>query len=444
MNIRKVLILIWVLVLTGTSACSVFPGQEIEEGPIEGSGFVSARKVEVASELGGKVLAVLVEEGEQVRKGDLLLRLDDDLYQAQLQEASAAVEAAEVAVESARSQLENARLQADLTLQEARRQEQPARSMAWMDGTPDEFTLPVWYYAKAESLTAAQNEVDEARENLDKAQVALEKVLGEVNREDVRAAEEDIARTRMTYEIAQETLAQAQSANDERLEEKAQEQVDSAQADLERAQLAYDQLLSSTDRDEVLDARARVSLARARYDNALDALQAFQTGEEALQVEAAEAGVVQAEVGVRQAEANLKRARAAVKVLETQIQKTEIHAPAPGVVLARNLEEGEVIGAGSPLLVVGQLDPVELVIYVPEDRYGQISIGQEVEVRVDSFPEEVFTGSVIAIADEAEFTPRNVQTVDGRKSTVYAVTILVPNPAGKLKPGMPADARLEE
>jgi HlyD family secretion protein len=65
-----------------------------------------------------------------------------------------------------------------------------------------------------------------------------------------------------------------------------------------------------------------------------------------------------------------------------------------------------------------------------------------VTITADSFPGESFDGQVIRIADEAEFTPRNVQTVEGRFTTVYAVEILAPNPDHKLKPGMPADVMI--
>ena len=151
----------------------------------------------------------------------------------------------------------------------------------------------------------------------------------------------------------------------------------------------------------------------------------------------------QAETGVTQAEAGLDQAEAAIQTLEVQLAKTEVFAPASGVILARNLEVGEVVGAGSSGLVIGELDEVELTVYIPEDRYGHVQLGQDAAIKVDSFPGEIFEGTVIRIADEAEFTPRNVQTVDGRKSTVYAVVIRVPNPEWKLKPGMPADAVID-
>jgi len=85
---------------------------------------------------------------------------------------------------------------------------------------------------------------------------------------------------------------------------------------------------------------------------------------------------------------------------------------------------------------------VTLTIYVPEDRLGQVLIGQEVEVRVDSFPERQFIGTIVAIAHEAEFTPRNVQTQEERVNMVFAVDVSIPNPDHALKPGMPADAAI--
>jgi HlyD family secretion protein len=85
------------------------------------------------------------------------------------------------------------------------------------------------------------------------------------------------------------------------------------------------------------------------------------------------------------------------------------------------------------------LNNLTITVYVPEDRYGEITLGQTAEVTVDSFPDEVFIATVIHISDKAEFTPRNVQTVEGRSSTVYAIKLKVENADGKLKIGMPAD-----
>jgi HlyD family secretion protein len=108
----------------------------------------------------------------------------------------------------------------------------------------------------------------------------------------------------------------------------------------------------------------------------------------------------------------------------------------------RSINVGETASAGATLMTVANLDEVKLTVYIPENRYGRIRLGQEVHVRVDSFPGETFEGQVIYISSQAEFTPRNVQTKEERVNTVFAVKILIPNPEHDLKPGMPADATI--
>lgn len=426
------------------SSCEVFSGEDADHGSIHGSGHIAARKVNVSPELGGKVVEIKAQEGQPVQEGDLLIRLDDQIYQAQYQQALAAVGVAEAAVETANAQLQAAKVNYELAIQAARMQEQPRRSTAWQIPQPEAFDLPVWYYEKDESITAAQAEVDLAEADLETELVNLKRELAEASNADLIAAETRLAEAQATYVIARQTLEQAQTAQDnEKLEEIAQEQVDAALSELEAAQLDYDRMLSSAAYEDVLDARGRVAVARTRADNANDYLDQLHTGEDSLQIEAARKSVDQGEAGVSQAEAALAQAKAALQVLEVQIAKTLVYAPASGVILARNLEVGEVVGAGSTGLVIASLDEVELTVYIPEDRYGQVQLGQKAQITVDSFPGEIFEGTVVRIADEAEFTPRNVQTVDGRKSTVYAVVIQVPNPEWKLKPGMPADAIIQ-
>jgi multidrug resistance efflux pump len=120
-----------------------------------------------------------------------------------------------------------------------------------------------------------------------------------------------------------------------------------------------------------------------------------------------------------------------------------IRAPISGVVLDRLVEPGEVVAAGASILIVTNLDDLTLTVYVPEDRYGQINLGQKYQVTVDSFPNLTFTGVVSHIADQAEFTPRNVQTIDSRKNTVFAIKLKLAPSGGKLKPGMPADVHFQ-
>ena len=126
-------------------------------------------------------------------------------------------------------------------------------------------------------------------------------------------------------------------------------------------------------------------------------------------------------------------------LLNAQLGKLEVKAPQDGVILTRNIEPGEFVQQGAAALSMANIASLTITVYVPEDRYGQIHLGQNASVSVDSFPGTQFSAQVSNISDQAEFTPRNVQTVEGRSSTVYAVKLKVVDPQGKLKPGMPAD-----
>jgi len=114
-------------------------------------------------------------------------------------------------------------------------------------------------------------------------------------------------------------------------------------------------------------------------------------------------------------------------------------APVDGVILSRAVEPGEVALTGGALLVVGDLRNLTVTVYLPEDEYGTVKVGEAARVTVDSFPGRAFSGTVQRIADKGEYTPRNVQTPAGRRAVVFAVKVAVENTGGELKPGMPAD-----
>ena len=210
-----------------------------------------------------------------------------------------------------------------------------------------------------------------------------------------------------------------------------------AEDELNAAEEAYFDLLNTEAEDDVQDARGKVVVAQQRYDVAYTHLLALQTGEESAAVTSEQNALGQTQSALDQAKANLA-------LLDTQIAKLTIYAPASGTVLTRNVEPGEFVQPGATALTLADLSELKITVYVPEDRYGEISLGQQAEISVDSFPNETFSATVVYIANSAEYTPRNVQTVEGRSSTVYAVKLKVDDPAGKLKPGMPADVKFNE
>ena len=122
-----------------------------------------------------------------------------------------------------------------------------------------------------------------------------------------------------------------------------------------------------------------------------------------------------------------------------QLKKVSIASPIDGVVLVRSIEPGEVAAPGAPLFQVGRLNQLEITVYLPEEKFALVKPGDKASVHVDAYPDRTFTATVLRIADQAEFTPRNVQTVEGRKDTVFAVRLQIDNTDLALKPGMPAD-----
>jgi HlyD family secretion protein len=225
----------------------------------------------------------------------------------------------------------------------------------------------------------------------------------------------------------------------------AQANVDAAQVTVDDLQDAYDDL-SKSEKDSPPGREVKLRLDTAEVNLRIAQAQQRQT----------QAGARQEEVDAAQAQADAARAQqeslagqidaarsqvaaaqAQVAAIDSQVAQLTVTSPIDGVVLSRSVEPGEYAAPGGTLLVIGSLGSLTITVYVPEDRLGEVQLGQSAQVSIDSG--QSFTGTVTHIADQAEFTPRNVQTVEGRKSTVFAVELSISNPDGTLKPGMPAD-----
>lgn len=430
------------LLAVSASACSVFdttPDRTI----ITASGTISADLVDVSPEISGKVLEIMVSEGQYVETGELLFRMDDEILVAQKQQAQAGLNLALASVKAAEEQLKAAELQVQRAEQGARLlalQNGQVLAATWAEDTPTDFQQPYWYYQKSEGLNAAQYEVDEARSRVETERANLEEVQSKASSENFLSLEQNLANTRARFLVAELTLQQSKQARESGiLQDMAQKEYDSALADLETYQRKYDQELTSAAAEEVLEARAKLAVATARLENAQTQLDLLQYGEDSLDVQSARAAVNSAAAQLEQAQAGVEQAQAALALLDIQLSKSSVNAASAGTILVNNLQEGELAGAGSIAMTIGKLEEVSLVVYVPEDAYGRVQLNQKVDISVDSYPGKTYNGEVIYIAQQAEFTPRNVQTVEGRKATVYAIKIRIPNPNNELKPGMPAD-----
>jgi HlyD family secretion protein len=146
------------------------------------------------------------------------------------------------------------------------------------------------------------------------------------------------------------------------------------------------------------------------------------------------------------AQASLEAAQASVKEAEANLQDTKIYAPAPGVILTKEVEMGEVVNPGTPLFTLVDFNKLYLKVYINEPDIGKIRLGQEARIYIDAFPDKAFQAKISRVSQRAEFTPKYVETRQERVKLVFAVELRAENQEGFLKPGMPGDAviRLKE
>lgn len=142
------------------------------------------------------------------------------------------------------------------------------------------------------------------------------------------------------------------------------------------------------------------------------------------------------------ARANLSEADAALGLSRVNLDYTTLRAPSAGVITVREAELGEVVNPGTPVVTLADLDHIWLRAYIAETDLGRIHWGQEATITTDTYSGKQYPGRISFISSSAEFTPKSVQTYKERITLVYRIKIDIDNPNHELKPGMPADARI--
>ncbi len=406
---------------------------------LTGSGTIEADNSVISPELGGRVVDIFVNEGDKVTAGDPLFRIDDTLLQGQLTVANASLEFATSAAATTKAAVTTAQANYDLALAAALIESAGARSQDWQTLNPAGFTLPGGSFTPTDWIAAARDELQSALNASSQAQTDLNKVLANAANGEFVAAETNLLASRARVQTSQDVLTKAGNSNNQALRDSAQEAYDAAVSALEDAQARYDELKETDPAQKVLVARNDLVLAVERVQTARTRLNALFTGENSLKVQVAKATLDQAAAAATQAQQAVSQANANLSLLTLQINKLIVTSPMDGTILSSSIAIGEVLAPGAPAFSVGQLDPLTITVYVPEFQIGLIAIGRSASLTVDSYPGIEFLAEVTHIADQAEYTPRNVQTTEGRKTTVFAVNLQVANPNGQLKPGMPAD-----
>lgn len=393
------------------------------ERPLRASGYLEAQTIDVIAVEGGRVLRVWVEEGDGVQAGQRLIELDPAFLEAQIRMAEAQVAQARAALEALEAGPREEDVREAMALVDQAQALRDGAYQAWQDALamlrePQELRIQ-------QAVAAAQARAAQAR--LEQA-VAL-KDIAEIlkNRAEAVVREWEQLPPPLRPSLPVEVLDAPYAYW-------------AAWAEVNRAGAAYDGSLALRD---YLDAVVRDPLALRTQ--VVEAEGRYRAAEAALEVARARLAALQAGATPEQREAaraRLRQAEAALEAWKARRGRYILQAPQDGIVALRAVEPGELVAPGTRVMQLMDLRVLTLTVYVPETALGRVRPGMRVSVAVEGFPGERFEGLITHVAEEASFTPRNVQTQEERVHLTFAVHIRLENPEGRLKPGMPADVEV--
>jgi HlyD family secretion protein len=387
MRSRWLLVLL-ILLVAGGAAFLHFRNLKSDDGILHASGTIEATKVDVSFQIGGRVAEVNAIEGQPLKAGDVLARLDPNELQAHVHQIMASLDVALNQILQQKSTVDLRRDIVESTINQSQSETEAARIS--LDRVRNG--------SRPEEIRVAEAQVAQAEADLERRKADFARMT-ELRGKDVVAPQE--------FDVAQSAYRMAETA---------------VAAAGERLALAR----AGSRKEDVAEAEARVRTALAGSAVA----------------EANRKSIVIERQAVDSLIAHQRELEAQLDAANTQLTYTEIHAPLDGVVLTKNVESGEVVNPGTPVVSIANIDNLWMNIYIPETQTGFVKLGQSVRVHVDSFPGETFKGKISFVSSESEFTPKTIQTPEERIKLVYRVKVSLENTGQRLKPGMPADAEI--
>ena len=355
---------------------------------IRTSGHVEVTEVDLSFRIPGHVERLLVEEGDQVEAGRLLAELKRNVLEAKLRQARAQLDELEASAKS----------------------------------------LELAIRIKEDQIEA---QVNQAQAQVDAAEARLGSLQTGSRREEIKAAQAVMTKAEAEYENRLKNFRRMRELYDRKTVsrsqfEDAEAALEAARSSFEAAQEQYKLVKIGPRKESIQEGQANLSGTQA-------VLQAAETGRR----EAAKMKIDLEALRARQ-----EQARAALDVAEDDLAESSLRAPFAGFVTVKDVEEGEYVQVGSPVLSLARLDEVWVKTYIPETSLGRVKLGREAVVLSDSYPGKEYLGRVTYISPEAEFTPKNVQTQEERIKLVYRIKVTLDNPDQELKAGMPVDVVL--
>lgn len=342
------------------------------------SGRIEGDDSTVATKTAGRIREIRVREGDTLKAGDVIAILDEAQAAAREEQSRFAADQADTRVTRSQDQI-------------AILQEQLKQANITVDQSRQD----------AEGrVRQAEAQVATAEANLSQAQAGYEQARYDVER---------FTRLAKTGDVS------------DRQREQAKTTAESQAAVVESM------------RKQVAAARASLTTARANLKN--PPIRSSQAA-------AIQKQIKQAQTDVAAAQAEAERARAQVK--ETQANRSDLTVVAPfdGTVVTRVAEPGEVVSPGTAIITMTDLSKIYLRGFVPEGDIGRVKLNQPARIYLDSNPKAPVDAIVSRIDPESSFTPENTYFRDERVKQVVGVKLLIKNPNGSAKPGMPADGEI--
>jgi len=371
------------------------------------SGRIEADETDIGAKTGGRVTQILVNEGDEVKVGQVIAVIQDQEVDQQLQAAIAQVNAARQDEAQARLQVsvaESRILESQANLAQAKEDSQGRVSQA------------------ESTVAASRTQIAQAKAQVLQAQAEVRRAASQLKL--AKSDRERYAELGAEGVISRQQLDQVQTA------------ADTAQATLETARATLvAQIAAVKTAEEQLNA-VQGSLAQTRSTSINATIRSNQLLAYQQQKE-------QAQTQLMAAKAKVQGAIASQQQLQKRLDSFTVKSPIDGTVQDRPIEPGAVVTSGKTLLTVINPQAVYLRAYVPEGDIGKIYPGKSARVFLDSNPEKPLPAKVSSIDPKASFTPENIYFQKDRVRQVFGVKLAIAQSQNFAKPGMPADAEID-